>query len=170
MISVIQSFYNYQAWANGRLFTAAAQVSTEQWLAPRHPSIGSLRELMTHIVSCERGWIAYVQGQEIEDLHAEDFSSVAALRKTLDSIEETTNRYLQGLDDAALARRVSWTGTDDTTHDYPQWKMLLHQANHAMQHRSEAALILTELGVSTDWMDYLIFVSWEERPWLNSPA
>ena len=170
MLSVIQSFYNYSAWANDRLFTAAAQVNPEQWLAPRHPSVGSLRDLMTHIVSCERGWILFVQGQHIEDLNAEDYASVAALRETWQSIKETTTRYLQSLDDVALERQVPWTGTDGETHDYPQWKMLFHQANHAMQHRSEAALILTELGVSTDWMDYLIFVSWKERPWLSRPS
>lgn len=166
MLQVIQSFYNYHAWANDRLFTAATQVSPEQWLAPSHATFGSLRDVMTHIVDVERGWIAYVQTEQfVEEWRAEDFESVAALRDAWHTINATTHSYIQSLNDAALERTIRWTGTDDETHDYPQWKILLHQANHAMQHRSEAALILSEMGASTDWMDYLIFVSWVERPW-----
>jgi uncharacterized damage-inducible protein DinB len=168
--NVIQSYYNYNEWANDRLFATAAKLAPESWLTQSHAAFGSLRDVMTHIVSCERGWIAYVQGQDIGDLNPKDFESVATLHDAWRRINATTNSYIQSLNDAELERALSWTGTDGEAHDYPQWKMLLHQANHAMQHRSEAALILSELGASTDWMDYLIFVSWIEQPWRNQPS
>jgi uncharacterized damage-inducible protein DinB len=44
---------------------------------------------------------------------------------------------------------------------YPLWQQLLHQTNHATQHRSEAALLLTRLGYSPGWLDLLVYVDRE---------
>ena len=39
-----------------------------------------------------------------------------------------------------------------------QLQQMLHQANHATQHRSEAALLLTRAGASPGWLDFLVFL------------
>jgi uncharacterized damage-inducible protein DinB len=78
MYSVIRSLYHYHVWANDWLFITAAKLSPAQWLAPSHATFGSLRDVMTHIVGCERGWICKVQGQDVPGLSAEDFGSVWA--------------------------------------------------------------------------------------------
>jgi uncharacterized damage-inducible protein DinB len=36
---------------------------------------------------------------------------------------------------------------------------MLHQANHATQHRSEVAMVLTEFGYSPDWLDFIRYLS-----------
>jgi uncharacterized damage-inducible protein DinB len=159
--------YHYHVWANDRLFNTAAKLSAEQWLAPSHATFGSLRDVMTHIVNCERGWMSYVQGYPEPGLSAADFGSAAELRECWDAINAHTNRCIDSLSDEALAQVVPCRDPFGETHDYPLWKLLLHQANHAMQHRSEAALVMSALGASTDWMDYFIFVNQVERPWLQ---
>lgn len=40
---------------------------------------------------------------------------------------------------------------------YPLWQALLHQVNHATQHRSEAALLLTAAGHSPGNLDFLVY-------------
>lgn len=39
-----------------------------------------------------------------------------------------------------------------------RWQMLLHQANHAMQHRSEVAVFLTEFGFSPGQLDLMRYL------------
>ncbi len=38
---------------------------------------------------------------------------------------------------------------------YPLWQMMLHQVNHATQHRSEVAVIWTQFGHSPGALDLL---------------
>jgi uncharacterized damage-inducible protein DinB len=36
---------------------------------------------------------------------------------------------------------------------------MLHQANHATQHRSEVAAMLTQFGQSPGWLDLIFYLS-----------
>jgi uncharacterized damage-inducible protein DinB len=38
------------------------------------------------------------------------------------------------------------------------WQILFHQTNHAMQHRSEVALLMTDMGHSTGEMDFGYYI------------
>ena len=50
------------------------------------------------------------------------------------------------------------TNTKGERWAYPLWQQMIHQVNHATQHRSEAAMMLTKLGHSPGWLDLLYFV------------
>ncbi|HLL50859.1 MAG TPA: DinB family protein, partial [Thermomicrobiales bacterium] len=52
---------------------------------------------------------------------------------------------------------VAYVNFQGETWTYPLWQQLLHQVNHATQHRSEAALLLTRLGQSPGMLDFLYF-------------
>ena len=47
---------------------------------------------------------------------------------------------------------------------YPLWQQMTHQVNHATQHRSEAAVLLTRHGRSPGGLDLLFFVDEENAP------
>src|SRR5216117_3285151 len=49
-----------------------------------------------------------------------------------------------------------------------EWQMI-HQVNHAIQHRSEAAVMLTKLGHSPGWLDLLYFVDLVGGPDMAPP-
>ena len=74
------------------------------------------------------------------------------------SIDNATQRYVAAQDEDALAEIVRYTNSRGEPQAYPRWQILLHQALHAAQHRSEAALFLTMLGHSLGWLDYLIYI------------
>jgi uncharacterized damage-inducible protein DinB len=53
---------------------------------------------------------------------------------------------------------VSYVNFQGETWAYPLWQQMLHQANHATQHHSELAMLLTQLGHSPGWLDFLLFL------------
>jgi uncharacterized damage-inducible protein DinB len=53
---------------------------------------------------------------------------------------------------------IRYTNAKGETWAYPLWQMLIHQVNHATQHRSEAAMLLTQMGCSPGDLDLLIYV------------
>ena len=44
------------------------------------------------------------------------------------------------------------------TWTYPLWQQMIHLVNHTTQHRSEVAAVLTRLGRSPGWLDFLLYV------------
>ena len=65
---------------------------------------------------------------------------------------------MDGLGEAELARVVGYTNTRGQPWAYPLWQMLIHQVNHATQHRSEAAMLLTQMGHSPGDLDLLVYM------------
>ncbi len=63
--------------------------------------------------------------------------------------------YLKGLADADLDRVVSHRSTEGVAYSAVLWKILAHVVNHGTQHRSEAAVRLTELGASPGDLDFI---------------
>ncbi len=90
-----------------------------------------------------------------------DFPDVAALWTRWDEVEAATSQYVSTLHEPDLARVVSYVNFQGETWSYPLRQQLLHQVNHATQHRSEAALLLTRLGHSPGWLDLLVYVDGE---------
>ena len=72
-------------------------------------------------------------------------------------------RYVDGLEAADLERIVRYVNYQGETWAYPLWQQLLHQANHATQHRSEAALLLTRYGRSPGPLDFLVYFDLREQ-------
>jgi uncharacterized damage-inducible protein DinB len=87
-----------------------------------------------------------------------EFADVAALRIRWEEVEAATSGFVATLREPDLARVVSYVNFQGERWAYPLWQQLLHQVNHATQHRSEAALLLTRLGYSPGWLDLLVYV------------
>jgi uncharacterized damage-inducible protein DinB len=76
---------------------------------------------------------------------------------TIAGQRSTTANYLAALAESELGRTVTYVNFEGATWTYPLWQMLLHQVNHATQHRSEAALMLTRFGHSPGPLDFLYY-------------
>lgn len=158
-VTYFQTLYNYNAWANQRVLDTAAQLAPAQLHAGGRASFDSIYATLVHTLSAQWVWLSRWQGTSPRTMFAPaDFADLTAIRTRWVEIEHDTRRFVQQLDDDALNRVVHYTNTKGQPFAYPLWQLLLHQVNHATQHRSEVALALTEFGHSPDWLDFIRYL------------
>lgn len=157
MLDQIRALYAYSAWANGRVLDTAALLDQDAFPV-QHAGAGSLRDILVHTAWAQWIWLQRWQGESPQERwDAADFPDLATLRSRWAEVESETARFLTHLDAHELERTVSYVNFGGETWSYLLWQALLHQVNHATQHRSEAALLLTAAGHSPGNLDFLVY-------------
>lgn len=154
---MLQSIYAHASWANARLFDTAAQISEAQ-LTEATGGSDSIFHLLVHMVDVQRTWLARAQHTVAAPLDSTSCATLTALGDAWQRVDEASSTYVASLNADDLAEIVRYTNAKGEPQAYPRWQILLHQALHAAQHRSEAALLLSRLGASSGWLDYLIYI------------
>ncbi len=158
-IDVVRTLYRYSAWATGRILEKAARLRPDELAAPSGASFSSVRETLVHIMAAQLIWLSRWQGTSPTSLlDAREFPDVASIRARWDQIEHDTQGFVVGLTDAELGEVREYRNTRGERWAYPLWQQVVHQVNHATQHRGEVAAALTALGHSPGDLDLLIFV------------
>jgi uncharacterized damage-inducible protein DinB len=155
----IRTLYAYNAWANRRILDTAAHLTPEQLKAPGRASFDSIHATLVHTMSAQWMWLSRWQGISPRAmLDPAAFPTLADIRARWQQVEQETQTVLDKLDETLLEQEVIYTNTRGQQNAYPLWQLMLHQVNHATQHRSEIAMILTELGYSPDWLDLIRYL------------
>jgi uncharacterized damage-inducible protein DinB len=154
----MRTLYEYNYWATDRILGAAAGVPAEDFAAA---SLGyaRLRQTLAHTLGAEWIWRSRWQGvSPAAMLDASEFATLDALRARWDDERRQMEAFLDTLGDADLGRVVEYTTTGGQHYANTLWHLMVHLVNHGTQHRSELALLLTELGRSPGDIDMITFV------------
>jgi uncharacterized damage-inducible protein DinB len=144
---------------NQRILDAAANVSQEQFTAPGGVSHGSLRGTLEHALVAEVVWRERCQeGAYKTILSQSDFPDLESLRTYWAEDEKAMREYVWGLTDDDLAGTITYSRTEGQVLETPLWQILLHVIIHGTQSRSEAAVLLTQLGHSPGDLDYNVYL------------
>ena len=158
----IQILYEYNRWANQRILTTAEKVSTEQFAAPTAFSWGSLRGTLVHTLDTEYGWRMLCQHNLLsgfDDLTETDLPTLEVIQQRWAEEESEMQQYLDSLRDEDLTSIVRYTVPEGHHRERVLWHCLFHVVNHGMQHRSEAAAMLTDYGQSPGDLDFTVFLN-----------
>jgi uncharacterized damage-inducible protein DinB len=162
-VELIRNLYDYSAWANTRILDTVSQLAPDQWRAAAKVSFGSLHDTLVHIMGAQWLWLARWQGTSpTAMLDPDSFPDPNTLRIRWDQIERQTQAFISGCGEADLMRLIAYRNFQGERWVYPLWQQMVHQVNHATQHRSEAAMILSEWGYSPGWLDLLCFVDTQQ--------
>jgi uncharacterized damage-inducible protein DinB len=157
MLDLIRTLYAYNAWANQRILDTAERLKLHQLIATGDGG-DSVRDILVHTAWSQWIWLERWQGKSPrERWNPAEFPYVATLRARWAEVEDATRRYIVGLNEADLARNFTYVNSQDEAWSYLRWEAMIHQVNHATQHRSEAALLMTRYGCSPGDLDLLIY-------------
>ena len=154
------TFAGYNAWANRRLYDAAAQLSDAEYRADKGAFFRSMHGTLNHLLVTDRIWMKRFtgEGEAPDRLDTILHERLADLRAAREAEDRRIIAYVGGLDDERLAgviryRRVS------TPEAFVQKLMpaLDHWLNHQTHHRCPAHVILTSLGKTAPELDLLYY-------------
>jgi uncharacterized damage-inducible protein DinB len=161
--------FAYNTWANQRVLEEAARAGEADYFQTVPGlSFGSLHATLVHILIGELVWLARWQcGKPPEALKdarqavmiAEtEIRSFADLRRIWDAELQKQRAFFEGLQDDALDRPVSYVTQFGEPNVQPLSQLMMHVFNHGTQFRAEAAVRLTELGLSPGDLDLIVYI------------
>jgi uncharacterized damage-inducible protein DinB len=156
----LQFLMDYNYWANGLILHTAAQASAEQYTATIAVSFGSLRGTLLHILGAEIVWRLRIQGDILpyKMVGEDEFSTLAQLVERWAAEEGAMRAFLAGLDYDGANQIIQYKNSRGVAFQNPLWQILAHVVNHGTQFRSEAAVILTQLGYSPGDLDLIYYI------------
>lgn len=155
----LQLLLDYTLWANRKLLEAATKLKPEQFAAPHRTTYGSLRGILLHMLGSMMIWRnRCLAGQWVTLPRPEDFPDLALLTARLEQEQAALRQYIETQSDADLQRSIPYTTSKGLAYSDIQWMIFAHVCNHATQHRSEAAELLTEWGCSPGDLDLIVYL------------
>lgn len=155
-LDLIQLYVTYHVETTRRVWDLIDTITDEQFLAGDEYSQGSIRNLMVHLASVDRRWLAGLKNlDDVGHLKQEDFLTRAGAREAFENVAKDLSEYVSTLTEEALNKP-----TDKV--EQPQWQILLHLVNHGTDHRATVLQRLNELGVKTFPQDLVIWL-WEKK-------
>lgn len=159
-IDDIKLMFEYNYWANKKILSTAENISTEELIKPNNSSWGSLCGTLVHTLDDEYTWRGRCKdGMFVDGMKPEDFPDLAAIKTRWEADEMDMWAYLNSLTDDDLEGLVTYEIEGGITRNRVLWHCLYHVVNHGMQHRSECAVMLTDLGHSPGNLDFMVFLN-----------
>lgn len=161
-LSEIRRLFAYNAWGNDRILTVAEGLSAEVFITRTSFPYGSLRNTLVHILFAEWAWRNRLSGNSPKAgdllIEAEDYPDTDSLRAAWKPEQAALDAYIASLDSDLLKETCSYQNLKGIEHRQEVGDILLHLVLHGMQHRAEAAQMLTEFGLSPGDIDYIIWL------------
>lgn len=158
-------FAAYNAWANQRIYDAAADLTPEEFARDTGAFFRSMMGTLNHLLVADRIWMKRFTGEGDAPAALDTilFTDFAKLRAAREAEDKRVLSWIGGLDAKAVAGRFTYmTVSDMRTVSQRLAPALDHLFNHQTHHRGQAHMILTTLGRPSLNLDLIFFQRTEE--------
>ena len=160
LLAHFQMFGHYNAWANTRLYDAAARLDGEQYRADRGAFFKSVHGTLNHLLATDRIWMQRFTGAGTapDRVDAILFETLDELRPARESEDRRIIDFVDALDDIRLAGSIRYRRVS-TPEVFEQQlaPALAHWFNHQTHHRGQVHGLLTGLVGQAPELDLLFY-------------
>jgi uncharacterized damage-inducible protein DinB len=160
-------FAHYNAWANGRVYDAAARLSSDQYRADRGAFFKSVHGTLNHLLVTDRIWMRRFtgEGDAPTRLDAILFETFDELRAAREAEDRRILRFVEWLDDRRIEGTIKYRRVSSPDEFEQQVApALAHWFNHQTHHRGQVHALLTGLLGQAPELDLLYFQRLAARP------
>ena len=143
MSAVLVKLFEHNRWANLRVAEACAALTDAQLDATVHGTAGAIRGTLMHIAGAEQRYVARLSDRPPTYGEREGWPGAERLRQALDE----SGSALIELVGTVPGDRVLTGEYRGTPFQLPVTTVFVQAINHATEHRSQIATILTQQGV-----------------------
>ena len=151
-LDMITSLVEYHCEFTRRVWESIDSITEEQFTREDAYSQGSIRNLMVHLSSTDRRWLAGLKNMpDVGHVKFEQYPDRRSGRAFFEQVAADLMDYVRTLDE---------TGLNNQPEGLPaaRWQVLLHQVNHGTDHRATALQKLHDLGAPTFGQDYILWL------------
>ncbi len=152
----IRLYVDYHIALSRQVWESIAQLTDEQFLQDDAYSRGSVRNLMVHLASVDRRWLAGLKNlPDVGHLDFDDYPDRESARAAFESVAKDLTEYLAALSEAELAQNPE---------NIPSSRMalLMHMVNHGTDHRATVLQKLNEFGAPSFGQDFILWL-WSRK-------
>ena len=160
LLAHFQMFGHYNAWANKRLYDAAARLNGEQYRADRGAFFKSVHGTLNHLLTTDRIWMQRFTGTGTapDRVDAILFETLDELRTARETEDRRIIDFVDALDEVRLAGSIRYRRV--STPEVFEQKLapaLAHWFNHQTHHRGQVHGLLTGLVGQAPELDLLFY-------------
>lgn len=166
---VFVTLYDYNAWANRRVWDCVMQLSDTQFDQEIDYSIGAIHTQVAHMMGVEYWWFQFLRTGELKFVTEADIVSRATIRARWDDTEQIIREYVSRLTSYELQREVKPPFWEPEKPALKVYEALFQVANHSLDHRAQTLAGLARLGGPTTPQDFIFYkfdragVHWENE-------
>ena len=163
----IRLLYEYDRWANDRVFKAASVLTPEQFTQDLGGSFASVRNTLVHIVGGEWIWLSYwtvpelnlaveneLRGRRNATFQPSLFPDLAAVQSKWSEVEAMQIAFVDSLTDDLLEKLLPFRSS------HARLVLLMqHMANHSTYHRGQVSLMMRQLHAQPVGTDFVLFLA-----------
>jgi uncharacterized damage-inducible protein DinB len=157
-LSDIKTLYDFNFWANNRLFTVLEGLTEEQYSKDLQSSHGGIKGTLGHILASHEMWLSRWQGNPSKTtIDANGGPSLTTAKQFWDEMQQKLSTFVNGLTEADLLKPISYTNVKGETYSTPLWQMMLQVVTHGVYHRGQIVTMLRQLGVKPINTDIIFY-------------
>ena len=149
MTTGLPDFFQYNLWANLRLLDACIHLSDAQLDATTKGTFGSVRETLMHLFAAEEGYVRHFTGTSptprLKELTT--FPGFDELRRRA----ERSGKELITIAEQRDLSQIFYL--DGGTYEAPAIVVVIQAINHAIDHRSQIATLLSQQDIEPPDLD-----------------
>ena len=153
MTTGLSDFFKYNLWANLCLLDACEQLSDAQLDATTKGTFGSVRETLMHLLSAEEGYTWSVTGNVSTTPRLKELASLPDFDELRQRAKRTGEELIRFTERAGPEDLSKILHLDGGTYDAPVIVVLIQAINHAVDHRSQIATLLSQQDIELPDLD-----------------
>jgi uncharacterized damage-inducible protein DinB len=150
----------YHGWAYATLFAGLDAIDDERYRLDCGLFFRSIHGTLNHLLVADHIWYGRLVQEPfpVRGLADEVEGDRPALRAQLLARSAVWRRYLESLDDEALAGVAEFQRLDGAPARLPRASCILHVFNHGTHHRGQVSAAMTQFGAKAPELDLTYFL------------